>query len=200
MNKYNLEVSKKDNGKYVPVGNIDIYYPLLSDLGFAVEPKAVELDKDGKEINQGLPVYADDKHQFAFDAVFAAVKADARNKLVTGTATLKDGASIAETMEDLLAVAERDGAALKALREMLNAFKEWLAKNSGKSTAVQTAILSLASNKKGLVLQPAEKKAKFQGYLDSFAASLTPEQITAWERPIAALGEAATSADPLDDM
>lgn len=200
MNKYNLEVSKKENGKYVSVGNVDIFYPLLSDLGFSVEPKAVEVDKEGKPVNQGLPVYADDKHQYAFDAIFAAVKADARNKLVTGTATLKDGATIASTVEELMAVAERDGAALKAVRDMLVGFKTYLEQHSGKNSTTQAAILSLATNKKSLVLQPSEKKAKFQVYLDGFATSLTDEQAVSWERPLKALGEACSAVDGLEDM
>lgn len=199
MQKFTLDVSKKQDGKYVSVGTVDIHYPLLSELGFNVEPNAPVLGADGLPVNQGLPVYADEKHQFAFDAIFAAVKADARNKLVSGTATLKDGATIASTMEELLAVAERDGAALKALRDMLAGFKEYL-KTTGKATATQEAILSLASNRKSLTLQPAEKKAKFQVYIHGFAGTLSADQASVWAKPLAALDAACEAVDGLDDM
>lgn len=199
MNKYNLEVSKKEGnpGKYVPVGTVTIYYPLLSDFGFDVAPKAPVI-VDGKPVNQGLPVYSDDKLQFLFDSVFAAAKADARNKLVSGTVNLKDGASIATTLEELVAVAERDGSALIANRNMLTAFKAYLA-TTGKATATQAAILSLA-NKTSLKLQPAEKKEKFQAYLVNFASTLTAEQAGEFARSLQGLDEACSAVDALDDM
>lgn len=198
MNPYTLEVSKKVDGKYQPVGEVTINYPLLSDLGFDVQPKPVEL-VDGKPVNQGLPQYESDLHQYAFNAIFSAVKADARNKLVSGTANLKDGASIAETVEELIAVAERDGAALKAIRNMLNSFKAWLP-STGKATKTQEAILALATNRKSLALQPAEKKARFLEYIVKFADTLTPEQAQEFGRGLQGLEAACSAVDALDDM
>ncbi len=199
MNPYTLEVSKKVDGQYQPVGEIEIFYPTLADLGFDIQPKATELDKDNKPVNQGLPQYESDLHQYAFNAVFSAVKADARNKLVSKTATLKDGASIATTVEELIAVAERDGAALKAIRNMLNAFKAWLP-STGKATKTQEAILALASNRKSLALQPAEKKSRFLGYLTEFAKTISPEQATEFAKGLQGLETATTAVDDLDDM
>lgn len=199
MQQYQLDVSKKIDGKYQPVGDIVIHYPLLSDLGFDIQPKAVVLDDKQQPVNQGLPEYEDDKHQYCFDSVFSAVKADARNKLVSGTANLKDGASIAETVEELIAVAERDGAALKAMRSMLNAFKSWLP-STGKATKTCEAILALASNRKSLALQPADKKSKFLNYVTTFAGTLTPEQITEFARSLQGLEVACEAVDALDDM
>ena len=199
MQKYLLDVSKKVDGKYEPVGEIEINYPLLADLGFDVTPKPVQLDDKGIAINKGLPDYADEKHQFVFDSVFASVKADARNKLVSGTATLKEGATIPETVEELIAVTERDGAALKAMRACLGAFKAWLP-STGKATKTCEAILALASNRKSLALQPAEKKQKFLVYVEQFAGTLIGEQISEFARTLQGLEVACQAVDALDDM
>lgn len=199
MQQFTLEVNKKVDGKYEPVGSVAIHYPLLSELGFDVQPNQVETGEDGKPVNQGLPIYADERHQYAFDSVFSAVKADARNKLVGGTADLKDGASIAETLEELLTVTARSGEALKAIRNCINSFKTWLP-STGKSSNVQAAILALAASHKGLALQSADKKQRFLGYLSKFAETLTPEQATEYSRHLQKLEEACNSVDALDDM
>lgn len=195
MKSFIMEVSKKEsvNGEnqYVKQGEVTIFYPLLSEMGIAVDPK--EEDKDG------FPVYADEKVQFVFDATLAAVKAMARNKLKSGTAELKEGASIADTVEALLESGGNKGEALAAQREMLATFKTFLAK-TGKKEAVQAAVYDLARNKTGLALQSAEKKGKFQGYLTDFASSLTAEQSARFSRALISLNEACESGDPLDDM
>ena len=196
MKSFKMEVSKKEEvagrPQYVKQGEVIIYYPTLEDFGINAEVK--ESDEEG------FPVYADSKMQYAFDAVLAAVKAQARNKLVSGTATLKDGQSIATTLEALLEsnTANR-GDSLAAVREMLAAFKLWLA-TTGKKESVQAAVYSLAANRTGLSLQSEDKKSKFLVYLSDFAAKLTPAQADRFLRPLTALEEAATGGDPLDDM
>ena len=194
MQKFTMEVSKKENGKYVKQGDVVIHYPLLSEMGLTVEPKEND--------SEGFPVYADDKVQFVFDAVLSAVKAQARNRLISGTATLKDGLSIAETVEALLESGGtgNKGEALAVVRDMLVAFKSYLA-GTGKSQAVQDAVYNLAANKKSLMLQPADKKAKFsETYLAGFAEMLSEEQAARFERPLVALSEACEAGDALDDM
>jgi phosphoribosylformylglycinamidine (FGAM) synthase-like enzyme len=187
-----MEVSTKENGKYKKLGEVTVFYPYLSELGIAVEPM--------KEDEEGFPIYEDPKVQYAYNAVCAQVKAQARNKLVTKTATLKDGAKIAETVEELLeSGAGNTGEALAIIREMLAAFKAWLP-STGKTAAVQEAILNLASNRKGLMLQTMDKKEKFLGYLNRFAEQLSPEQAGKFERPLLALTEACEAGDALDDM
>lgn len=193
MNSFNMVVSKKEDGKYVEQGKVAVFYPTLKELGLSVEAS--------KQDEEGFPVYDDEKVQFVFDAVLSAVKAQARNKLVSGTAKLKDGLTIAETVEALLeSGGGNKGEALAIVREMLAAFKAWLP-TTGKSAAVQEAVLGLASNRKALALQTDDKKAKFaETYLAGFASSLTPEQAARFERPLVALEEAAASGDALDDM
>lgn len=196
MKSFKMEVSKKEEvagrPQYVKQGEVEIFYPTLKDFGIAAEVKETD--------EEGFPVYTDAKMQYAFDAILAAVKAQARNKLVSGTATLKDGQSIATTLDQLLEsnTANR-GDALAAVREMLAAFKAWLA-TTGKKESVQAAVYSLAANRTGLSLQSEEKKSKFLVYLADFAGKLTASQADRFAKPLTALEEAATGGDPLDDM
>ena len=191
MNAYKMEVSKKENGAYVKQGEIQIFYPLLAELGLAVEPS--------KNDGEGFPIYSDEKVQYVFDAVLAAVKAQARNRLVSGTATLKPGLTIASTVEELLESGGNKGDALAAVREFLAAFKAWLPK-TGKSEKVQAAVYELARNKASVALQSDDKKAKFAVYLASFAETLNAEQVARFSRPILALSESCEAGDALDDM
>ena len=186
-----MEVSKKENGSYVKQGDIEIFYPLLSELGVIVEPTKYD--------EEGFPIYSDEKVQYVFDAVLAAVKAQARNRLVSGTATLKPGLTIASTVEELLESGGNKGDALAAVREFLAAFKAWLPKTS-KSEKVQAAVYELARNKASVALQSDDKKQKFAVYLSGFAETLTAEQVARFSRPLLALNEACEAGDALDDM
>lgn len=212
MNQFSMKVSTKENDKYKLLGYVTVYYPLLSELGFDVEPSkaAVEytLDSDGKPVckdktdepNQALPEYSDKRVQWAFDAVFAAVKADARNKLQTKSIELKPDATIADTVEELIATAERSGAALVLRNAMLVCFKEWL-KTTDKSSAVQQGVYGLAASTTNLANQPQSKKEKFlEVYWTEFAATLDTDQLEAWERPMKAVEDAANSKSALDEM
>ena len=191
MQSYKMEVSKKENGAYVKQGDIEIFYPLLSELGIDIAPT--------KNDEEGFPIYSDEKVQYVFDAVLAAVKAQARNRLVSGTATLKPGLSIASTVEELLESGGNKGDALAAVREFLAAFKAWLPK-TGKSEKVQAAVYELARNKASVALQSDDKKQKFSVYLSGFAETLTAEQVARFSRPLLALNEACEAGDALDDM
>lgn len=192
MNSYKMEVSKKVDGAYVKQGEVVVFYPLLAELGIAIEPT--------KNDEDGFPVYESEAVQYTFDAVLAAVKAAARNKLVSGTATLKDGAKIAETVQELLeGGGGNKGEALAAAREFLAAFKAWLP-STGKKETVVAAIYNLASNRQSLILQTADKKAKFSVYLADFAETLDEEKAARFTRPLMLLNEACETGDALDDM
>lgn len=191
MQKFNMEVSKKVNGAYELVGAVVVNYPLLSELGFDVEPTKFDADN--------LPVYADEKAQYLFDALFASVKANARNKLVSGSVALKDGLKIAETVEELLAVGERNGMALQNLRDLLAKFKAWLPA-TGKNSATQQALYDLVSNRKALALASDIVKGKVSNYLADFAESLTDADAELYGRILTALDDACSSVDALDDL
>jgi len=190
MKSYTMEVSKKENGAYVKQGEVEVFYPLLNELGLSVETDKFD--------DEGFPVYGDEKVQYVFDAVIAAVKAQARNKLVSGTATLKPGLVIASTVEELMESGGNKGDALAAVREFLAAFKTWLP-STGKSEKLQAAVYELARNKAAISLQSDDKKSKFAGYLAQFAETLSEEQAARFSRPLLALNEACESGDPFDE-
>ena len=191
MKQFKMEVSKKVNGAYESVGFVEVHYPLLAELGFNVTPASFDTDN--------LPVYTDDKAQYVFDSVFASVKANARNKLVSGSVSLKDGLKIAETIEELLAVGERNGAALQNLRDLLAKFKAWLPA-TGKDTKTQQALYDLVSNRKALALASDVVKGKVQNYIATFAESLTDADVETYGRILTALDDACQSVDALDDL
>lgn len=188
MQSYIMEVSKKENNAYVKVGEVTVFYPLLSELGFNVEPS-------GKD-EEGFPTYADERVQYAFDAVMAAVKAAARNKLFPQSATLKDGNKIAETVEELLASGSRSGEALETRRAFLAAFKAWLP-SLGKPAAFNAAMADLVTSMKNLPYMSAERKAAVNKYVAEFAASLSPELLAKFERILTQIDELCSAADPL---
>lgn len=199
MQQYKMEVSKKENGQYNKVGEVIVFYPLLSDLGMAADRAKDDKGAD-KSDDDGLPLYADENAQYIFDCVFAAVKAAARNKLVSGTATLKDGQKIAETVEELRAVGGGNrGEALAIQRECLAALKAYLP-TTGKSQTVQEIILTLAAKTEALVLSTPQRKQNFLSVLGSFAESLTPEQAARFARPLMKMEEAANVEAAAEDF
>jgi len=191
MKSYTMEVSKKENGAYVKQGEVVVYYPLLSELGLNAETDKTDDD--------GFPIYSDDKVQYVFDAVLAAVKAQARNKLVSGSAELKPGLSIASTVEELLESGSGNkGEALAAVREMLAAFKAFLP-TTGKSEKYQLAAYNAARQRDSITVMTDDKKQKMQALINAFAESLTAEQAARFSRPLLAINEACESGDPFDE-
>ena len=188
MRKLEIEVNKKGaSGKYEPVGKVDIFCPTLEEFGLTAE---VAVDKDGAAMEEdGLPVYKADAINWLQGAVLAAVKAQARNRLVSGTATLKDGAAIADTLEALIAEGERgagSAAALAAIRELKTKFGAYVA-GLGKSAAAQTLLTTLFGNKTALAMQSEANKQKMAGYISSFAETLEAEALASGQRYLQSL-------------
>lgn len=181
-----MPVSKKVNGKYEKQGEIAITVPILDDIAAIVAgAKTKETD------DEGMPVYEDDKANFVQSAILAYVKMNARNKLIPGTATVKDGQKIPTNWEELCAEGVRggNGAALALAREVKEAFATW-ANTLGKSAAAVTVMVQLFSNKTALSMASADHKAKMKGYIESFAESLSEADLEKYERPITAAIEA----------
>ena len=173
MKSFNMEVSKKENGAYVLQGAVSVFYPLLDEMGIAIEPEKFDDD--------GFPSYADERVQYLFDAMLAAVKASARNKLVSGTVELKDGNKIAESVEELLATGERSGAALALRREFFAAVKDYLP-SLGKSQAYVAQLYDIISNVKGISAQSAARKGLISETVAGFAATLDAVKLDAYAR------------------
>lgn len=190
MQSYEMKVSKKENGAYVEVGSVEVYYPLLSELGIDIEPS-------GKD-DDGFPTYADERVQYAFDAVMAAVKASARNKLVSGTVEFKEGNKIAETVEELLAAGERSGAALALRREFFADFKAFLP-SLGKSQAFAAGLYDIVSNVKGICNQSGKRKELISATVGDFAGKLDAEKLAKYERILSQIAEQCEAESELPD-
>lgn len=188
MQSIQMEVSKKVNGKFSKQGEVTITVPVLQDvLAFVASPIKKD-EKTGAEIMEdGLPVYEDDKANWLQSAMLAAIKAQARNKLVSGTATLKDNNTIPTDWEGILAEGVRGGGeALAIAREAKTAFAEWMAKQ-GKSEAATNAVVGLFSNRQALSLQSATNKGKVKAYVESFAESLDEAALERITKPVEAV-------------
>lgn len=198
METIKIEVNKKVNGKYEPVGEVDIFVPTLEEAGFTGLTRAK--DEAGADLMEdGLPVYSTDEANYVQAAILAAVKAQARNKLVPGTATLKDGQTIATDWAGLTAEAERNGAALAAIRELKAKFAAWVA-GLGKTQATQQVLTTLFGNKQALALQSPIHKEKMQGYVADFAESLDAATLASGQRYLQSLLDACTPAVEAEDF
>lgn len=205
MKNYTMVVSKKEDGKYKEVGKVEVFFPLLSELGVPIEPEKYEVaDKDGKMVACSadtpncFPVYADEKVQFLWESAWAAVKAMARNRLESGTANLKDGLKIAETVEELLeAGGGRSGEALAARREFFSSFKTYLG-TLGKSAGYVTGMFDIVSNVKNIPYQSPARKAAVKELIAGYVSQATAEAVAKYEKTIQQVLDNADAADPLE--
>jgi hypothetical protein len=113
----NETVEDKATGKnkYKKIAELDMPIPVLSDFGIQGKLKAANkedgIDENGKD-EDGVPCYEDAPLDWLQYAIVQALKSQNRNK-VDG-ANLKDGMKFPENFEELVAVGERSGEALKA--------------------------------------------------------------------------------------
>jgi len=191
-----MPVSKTErvNGKsqYVQVGTVDIYYPTVEEIaGFCQGAKVVKTDEDG------VSEYESAEANWIQTAILSYAKANARNKLVSGSIELKDGLKIPTTWEEFTAETGRSGEALAILREAKAEFTDWISKQ-GKSEAVTKVLITLFNNRAALELQSAANKAKMAAYVESFAESLSEEKLDRLQRPIENVVEACQATDATD--
>jgi hypothetical protein len=186
-----MEVSKKENGAYVLQGTVNMFIPELKDVGYDVTPTGYE--------DEVFPTYADERTQWLADSLIASCKAIVRNRLVSGSAELKPGLSIPQSIEEYLESGSGNkGEALAAVREMLAAFKAFLP-TTGKSEKFQLAVYNAARQRDSITVMTDDKKQKMQVLINSFAESLTAEQAARFSRPLLAINEACESGDPFDE-
>lgn len=195
-----IEVNKKVNNKFTKVGEVAIYCPTLEDA--KLEGAERQKDEKGDEVfEDGLPVYKDKAHNWIQGAILAQVKAQARNKLVSGTATLKDGQAIATDWDTLTAEGERggNGDALAVVREVKAAFAKHVA-TLGKSAKAQETLTTLFGSKQSLALQSPENKAKMEQYVGDFAATLDEASLTRYMKYLEGINAACANSEEVDDF
>lgn len=194
-NSFEMVVSEKVNGKYAPRGKVTVFYPTLADFGLDASIK--------EQTEEGFPVYSDDKNDWLFSALLAAVRANARNKIeiVNSNVQCKDGLSIADTMEALIeggTAGGNGGKALQDIRDFINAFKAHMAK-SGKSSNVQAAVVAFAQRPDTIgLVEDADKRAKISAYVADFVATVSEEDATRWNRRIMQIADMCEASSALD--
>lgn len=194
-----IDVNKKVANKFQKVGDVAIYCPTLEA---ATWPPVRQKDEAGNDVMEdGLPVYKDEAHNWIQGAILAQVKAQARNKLVSGTATLKDGQTIATDWPTLTAEGERggNGDALAVVREVKAAFAKHVA-GLGKSQKAQETLTTLFGSKQSLALQSPENKAKMEQYVSEFAASLDEASLTRYMKYLEGINAACANTEEVDDF
>ena len=194
-----MDVSTKIANKFSKVGEVTIHCPTLDSLD---QPFERMIDAQGNEVMEdGLPVYKLDQHNWVQGAILAQVKAQARNKLVSKTATLKEGATIATDWASLTAEGERggNGDALAARREVINLFAAYV-KNLQKSDKAQDTLNQLFKNAASLSLQSVENKGKMEAYVSDFAATLTDEQTARYMKYLESISAACEETTEADDF
>jgi hypothetical protein len=195
--KITIDVSKKENGKFNKIGEQTIFVPLLADIiQFVTSP--IKKDEKGNDVMEdGIPVYESDEANYVQGALLASVKAQARNKMIPQTATLKDGQKIPETWAELCAEGVRDGSGLALAREFKASFADWVSKQ-GLAEAAANTLVTLVSNKAALTLQSETVKGKVEARLNAFAESLDPAQLEKFMRPLEAATEACKATEAVD--
>jgi hypothetical protein len=193
MQVLKMEVSKTENKKYVPVGTVDVFYPTVSEIaGFCQDAKVKATGEDG------IAEYESAEANWIQTAILSYAKANARNKLISGSCSLKDGLKIAETWAEFTAETGRSGEALAIMREAKAEFSEWISKQ-GKSEGVTKTLITLFNNRAALELQMPSNKAKMQAYVEQFAESLSEEKLERLSKPVENVLEACSSvAEPIE--
>ena len=169
-----LEVSKtveKAGGAKVreKVGEVSVYSPTLSDFGLAVEPVS-------QDAATGELTYAEPASQWLYNAL---LKANARNKMQTGSTDLKANNKFASTLEELITPAETGSVVLAERRGLIDMFKGYLGELA-KPENVKKLLLNFLEKPDTLALQPAEQRAKIKAYFDTFGGQVE-DKLTAWQ-------------------
>ena len=185
-----------DNRKRKEIGTVTIFTPEMSE----ILKIAASAKETGKDETDGLPVYDSQEANWLFGAVFNAVKMAGRNKLENKSIKLKEGLSIAETMEQLTEEGQRGGGGegLAILREVKAAFAEYVA-TLGKSESTSQFIITMFNNRAALATQIKNVKEKMAKYVEDFAATLNDEQIDRFSRPLEAIAAACTTPSTVEE-
>jgi hypothetical protein len=194
----NEKVEGKDGkNEFKKIGTAEVPIPMLADFG--IDTQYAKDDKGVVELDdEGVPNYADPVYNWLQGAIISAVKAQTRNKYVKGT--LKDNAKLATTFAELIAVGERDGAALQARHDCRKAFAAYLEADKRPATVVKLLsdlfidANSIGVAKEGFVTALKHHVPKFYDTLSEVDSSRFEKTIS---RTLQALDAVSTSLDDL---
>lgn len=191
MFKLNMEVNKKEGGEYKLVGKVEVPVFELKAFGISIDADAVS--------EEGLPTYKNPSLQYVQDAITAAIKAAARNKLIGGSVALKPGNKIASTVAELLESGGNNGAALALHREFITDFANYLATKSGKNAGVQSLYTGLVKAKATIALSTEARRNGLAAQLEAFLVSLPEVDQAKYLNIVSGLSDLCEGATDLDD-
>lgn len=175
VNLLTMEVSKniQKGGQTVRevVGSVSTFLPGLKDFGIDVEPVSVN--------EEGVPSYAELTHNWLQTAITQLTKANARNRLKSGTTELKPGAKLPESLLELVTPSENNSTVLAERRGLFDFFKAYLA-TQDKSDTVKRLLSTFLEKPEMLAIQPEEQRAKIKPYFEAFGAEYD-ERFTEWQ-------------------
>ena len=181
----------------VKVGEFSVYMPFITRFAEVIEGAKIT----GAD-SEGVPVYESDAANWLQRAVLALSKAEARNKLVSGSAEVKAGLKIPTTFDELVTPAEGSGSnALAAIADLSKGFTSWM-ESTGKPAAIIPTMGQLVRNKSAIGLQSEKVRTVLSSWLQEYGATATDAgALTDYQQNyLVSLIEACTEVQSLDDL
>jgi predicted lipoprotein with Yx(FWY)xxD motif len=200
----NMEVTATNKEKKVreAVGSVLIYLPLLASFGVSATQAVDSKTNEPLVDDDGIPVYTDDNANWLQKAIYTQVKAQARNRLAPASVDLKNkDLAIATNFAMLTAdnLGGGTGKGLEIMREVKALFNTYV-EGLKKSKAAEQLIIGLFAKKDNLRVQDSSTKAKMNTYITEFAATLSPEQISKYEKFITEMIDITEETADLNDF
>lgn len=160
--KASMTINKTENKKYVKVGDVEYFVPSLA--AFGIDAKVESINEE-----DGLPVYADEKHDWLFGAICAKVAAKVRNMLESQSTVFKDNGTAPADFAALMAEGKRGGAGqyMAMMSELRKAFAAYI-DTLGKSAATKKVVCDAFANPEGVALASEDMRGKFAVYFNGF--------------------------------
>jgi hypothetical protein len=194
----NEKVEGKDGkNEFKKIGTAEVPIPMLEDFGIKTE--FAKNDKGAVEVDdEGVPNYADPVYNWLQGAIISAVKAQTRNKYAKGV--LKENAKLATTFAELIAVGERDGAALQARHDCRKAFAAYL-EADGRAPTVVKLLSDLFIDTNSIGVAKDAFVAALKHHVPKFFDGLSEVDMARYERTITkALQALDAGKSSMDDL
>lgn len=194
MLKQIVSRSDENTKSRIEVGSYAVYLPQLSEFGLAVEAKE-QRDEKGEFIGYA---YEGDALTFLGNAVEAAVKALARNRLVPKTADLRPGQSMPADFASLVKPLEGNGgsAVLAERHSLLAKWQDFVAGLADKSDNVKRLLVLFVKTPDALVSQPQKVKDVTAGLVAEFGEALG-DSLTDYQARL--LGNVLAACEAVDE-
>ena len=178
-------IEKGGKNERKEIGKIEYLVPMLDEFGLTAETKT----DDAGEVT-----YTDQKQEWLWNAVKAAVRSLLVSRLEPKSTKFREGYSAWTDFQSMVATTGNRGAALVLRREFIAAFTGFIAK-LGKSEKWSNAMVAFASNAKALAGTTGTNKEVFQKNLNKFFDELAEEDQEKFANIIAELAKVSSAEE-----